>query len=69
MLRRRETRGGRRGVSVSEVESGKINRERFFWDVAAFAQRLGLMPDPPRRAPHRRLAGPVENPQDLAGGT
>ena len=31
-----------------------------FCDVAAFAQRLGLMPDPRRRAPHSRLAGPVE---------
>jgi hypothetical protein len=41
------------------MESGDINREDFC-DVAAFAQRLGLMPDPPRRAPHSRLAGPVE---------
>ncbi len=34
-----------RGVSLLTLESGKIRRALYLWDVAGFLRALGLLPD------------------------
>jgi steroid delta-isomerase-like uncharacterized protein len=36
------------GASVIEFREGKISRESMYWNLAAFLQQVGLMPQPPQ---------------------
>lgn len=36
-----------RGVSVLELERGKIRRISDYWDMAAFLRQLGILPEKP----------------------
>jgi steroid delta-isomerase-like uncharacterized protein len=34
------------GLSIADLEDGRIKRESFYWDSLSFAAQLGLLPEP-----------------------
>jgi len=38
-----------RGVTVAELQNGKLKTERLYWNLGAFLQQVGLMPGSPKQ--------------------